>query len=334
MNSYGYSSTVDAETSNALRLSTAGTLMTEASIPLDGAKYKRHRRHKKPRTAFFGLGAGWAGRLTGVALLALIVASIGIPTLVVKHQLEHDKLHFLFDPQQLENSEIEELTVEPVPKPEGPTLPVTPNMLTTFRALKHTADHGILLLTSEEEWAEARENFLAAIENSHRSEGNGESDTEKQASLRTRMAMDLACLENLVVEAQSAIDSVSGSGDEPVAEKYEMKVEARRRQAEAAALWEAAVKQDLLGSDPALKDAMLRFLLAIRSRAAASEYFTVCLMHLRHADDEDVKRRDFGEANSAYEAVASLAVAGQVAATNPLLMSEVANWLIILFISA
>lgn len=333
MTSHAYSSVADAESSTGFSLGTSGVRTPEGSTPYNAPHHVKRKRNKKPRTAFFGLGGGWAGRLTGAALLALIMASIGIPALVVKQQYEDGKLRFPLDTPQLGTPQVVQVSAGPVLEPKDGTVPVTADLYPSFQALRSTTDHGILLLTAEEDWSQVRENFLAAVDNPNLFGSRGETPAEKQAALRANMAMDLACLENAVVEAQTAIDSTPRAEIPLLTERYQKKIDARRRQAEAAALWEVAVKQNLLGCDAALKNAMLRLLAVVRSRAAASEYFTLCLMHQQHDEEEDTLRRGYGEANSAYEAVASLTVAGQIVATNPVLAMDVANWLAILFIS-
>lgn len=293
------------------------------------------RINKKPRkslTSAVGLGNNWTDRLTALALVGLLLVAIGMQVAFIKQRLDRSKLGHYGEAQQLKD--FEPLMVNRQSSDKQERVPVTPHLEWAFQALKSTTGHGLLHAAADEQWASARERFLKAVSTASGNLLSGDNQEDTHVALRKVMAMDLACLENAAVEAQSAIDATIGTHDAAVAEKYQKKIDARRRQVEAALLWEGAVQQGLLGSDEAIQQSILRVLAAVRGRATASEHFSMALMHAQQQDPENESvRRHFGEANAVYEAAASLAVAGQIATTSPLFMAEVANWLDIIFIS-
>ncbi|KAL8453460.1 hypothetical protein Emag_001833 [Eimeria magna] len=290
---------------------------------------------KKPLISSLGLGTGWAGRLTAAALLALVFLAVAAPAAYLKN---HQKPPSLGAAKKVPAA----IQLDPLPQdgassidgnPKIQRAPLTEDLQASFYALQFTKSQGILLAASHPDWSSVRGRFIDAVTTVKSTKEEQGGPTEK---LRLHLAMDLACLENEAVVAQAAIDGLStSSGEDVLRGAYEAKMKARRNQGIAADLWEARVKAGELGDDKRLQDKICKVLSAVRSRAAASEYFTELLLHAHESarEGEATVRRLYAEANRAYEAVASLDIAGQLAATDPLILDEVASWLPIIFIS-
>ncbi|KAL8270206.1 hypothetical protein Esti_005881 [Eimeria stiedai] len=285
---------------------------------------------KKTLDSPLGLGTGLARRLTEAGLLALLLLAVAAPAAYLK---AHQRLPFFgsankeSSPRQLASStQGDEAPV--VAKPRAQRVPLTEDLQASFYALQYTRSQGILLAVSQPDWSSVRDRFIDAVKTVRSSD---DEQGDPSAKLRLWLAMDLACLENEVVVAQAAIDclsTTSSGGEHTLQDVYEAKMKARHNQAVAADLWEARVKAGDLGSDSRLQDKICKMLAAVRSRATASEYLTRTLLHAHESahEGEATVRRLFAEANRAYEAVASLDIAGQLAATDPLISEEVANW--------
>lgn len=288
----------------------------------------------KSLSSSLGLGDGFAGGMTAAALLVLLLITIGTPAALLKQHMAQAGTATSAD------ESLPLVSVKTV-KPELPeaNVPVTPKLQESFRALELTGKRGILFAAGGDSWAAMREGLLEAIQevNAPVSRESQQGTELEEKSLRKAMAMDLVCLENAAVKAQVEIDEAAGNSGDSSAEtatKYMAKIEARRRQAKAAELWATAVKGGLLGQDKDLQNSILQVLTAVRCRAAASEYLCFATMTAQQAGQagESIKTQNT-EAHHVYEATASLAVAGQIAATNPLIADNVAEWLPIIFIS-
>ncbi|KAL8433564.1 hypothetical protein ACSSS7_003783 [Eimeria intestinalis] len=292
---------------------------------------------KKSVVSSLGLGTGVAGRLTAAGLLALVLLAIATPAAFLKASRKLPLLKsakHLPAERQLDSSPQGDVSVVDG-RQETPRVPLTVDLQASFYALQYTKSQGILLAASQQGWTDVRDRFIDAVTTVKAKEDERD---EPAAKLRLWLAMDFACLENEVVLAQAFIDGLpteTSSGENALHSAYEAKMKARRNQCVAADLWEARVKAGELGEDKKLQDKICNVLAAVRSRAAASEYFTRVLMHAHESlrEGDVVVRRLYAEANRAYEAVASLDIAGQLAATDPLILQEVASWLPIIFIT-
>ncbi|CDJ59692.1 hypothetical protein, conserved [Eimeria maxima] len=307
----------------------------------------RVSRYKKSVTASWGLGEGVSGRMTGAAILGLLLLSMSIPFAVYKMHQGQIGRQYAFDAlptqgreageqhgqQQAAASEFTEATVGHF---DAIGVPVTQNLQATFLSLKHTSDHGLLLSVRDSRWDSVRKEFLADLDRvAEIPPSVFENEYKSEEILRRMMAMDLACLENAAVETKVAIDDFrathKGGFSDELAEKFQENLQARRDQVRAAELWETAVVNDLLGTDPALKDSMLKLLLAVRSRATSCEYLTTTSAEILFPSESSA--RGHVEENRVYEGVAYLIKAGQLAASDNLIKTYVAPWLAIIFTS-
>lgn len=303
---------------------------------LSGPTALQYRLATRPRKSFgssLGLGDGFAGGMTAAALLVFLLVTIGVPAAFLKH---HVKQGGAATPDQF-LPEVLSHTVKPEASEDK--VPVTPNLVQSFCALRLSRDQGLLSAAAGDDWAEMRERLLLAIEQAEAPVKPEPQQGKEQQELdfRKAMAMDLACLENAAVEAQVAIDEEPGSSGEcspEIAAMYKAKIEARRRQARAAELWGVAVEDGLIGEDQALRESVLRVLMAVRSRAVASEHLTFLMMESQQPEQaHESVQRQHAEADKVYEATKSLVVAGQIAAAHPQVKAEVADWLPIIFTS-
>ncbi|CDI76926.1 hypothetical protein, conserved [Eimeria praecox] len=291
-------------------------------------------------------------RMTGAAILGLLLLSMSVPFAVYKlhrtqrqqpfdvlatHEQEaagghqQHQQHQQQDPVAFGAPDATLMDVA-----DGTKLPVTPNLLDTFLSLKHTSDHGLLLTVRGAEWDSVREEFMAALDRvAEMPPSVFEGTYMNEETLRLLLAMDLVCLENAAVEAKLAIDDTraghGGGYTEEMALRFQRNMQIRRQQAKAVDLWEAAVVNDQLGSDPALKDSLMRLLLAVRSRAASSEYLTAASAEVLFSSEPSA--RAHAEENRIYEGLAFLIKAGQLAASDNLIKAHVAPWLAIIFTS-
>ncbi|CDJ69995.1 hypothetical protein, conserved [Eimeria necatrix] len=307
-------------------------------------------KYRKSISASWGLGEGVSGRMTAALLVGMLLFSMSVPIAVIKlqgirdeEQQRQQQQHALLpsdsglrDPARTsERTSTAEYAAGEADLTRE-RLPLTPNLHQSFLSLKHTGDHGLLLTVKDPEWAKVREALLQSIESLRTQQAIEFEGTEKtEETLRLMLAMDLACLENTAVETKLAVDDARashlGGFSEALAAEIRANMDARRRQARAAELWEAEVQKGKLGSDPALKSALLKLLLAVRSRAAASEYLSAAVGAVLLGTNPTP--RDSAEENRVYEGLAYLIKAGQLAATNSLIETQVSPWLAIIFTS-
>ena len=326
-----------------------GSAVEESRKLSDFRKERRRRRarYKKSITASWGLGEGVTGRMTGLLLLGLLVLTLMLPIAVYKmHRMQSWRQHAPgalshHDQEDQQPGQLQDPTYGGVDgfhsgAPDVSKVPATPNLQAAFAALKHTGDHGLLLTVRGEDWDAVREQFLASVNwVAGMPPSVFESPYKSEETLRLMLAMDLACLENAAVEAKLAADdgraSHAGGYTEEIAVKLQRSMQARRQQAKAVDLWESLVVNDCLGSDPELKDSLLKLLLAVRSRAASSEYLAAAAAEVLFSAEPSA--RGHAEENRLYEGVAYIVKAGQLAATDSLIKTYVAPWLAIIFTS-
>ncbi|CDJ41069.1 hypothetical protein, conserved [Eimeria tenella] len=183
-------------------------------------------------------------------------------------------------------------------------LPMTRNLHRTFLSLSLTEDNGLLRTLQGPEWGPAKEALLRSVDLVLECQPDEFEDTDsKVETMRLMLAMDLACLENAAVETKLAVDnaraSQSDNHSEDIAAKIKANIDARRKQSRAAELWEVEVLKGKLGSDPELKAALVKLLLAVRSRAASSEYLSATVGTVMLQSDPSPHSK--AEENRAYE---------------------------------
>ncbi|CDJ33370.1 LOW QUALITY PROTEIN: uncharacterized protein EMH_0015810 [Eimeria mitis] len=326
-------------------LRTEGNSSEELPQASDAREERRARatRYKRSISSSWGLGEGVTGRMTAVAILGLLLLSISIPIAVFKlHRMQGGRHQHPFDllpmhePDAAEHPPRHDQDPAAAGGPDAPAqdsqeavqLPITRDLHESFLALKHTGDHGLLLSVRGPDWDSSREEFLAALDRvADMSPSLFENTYNKsEETLRLMMAMDLACLENTAVETKLAIEDArpghSGGYTEEMAVRFQQHMQARRKQVKAVDMWETAVVNDELGADPALKDSLMKLLLAVRSRAASSEYLTAASAEALFSSEPIVRRQ--AEENRIHEGVAYLIKAGQLAASDILIKTYVA----------
>ncbi|CDJ52365.1 hypothetical protein, conserved [Eimeria brunetti] len=320
-----------------------GNSSEDAAVSVSDLREERRARasrHRRSISSSWGLGEGVSGKMTAVAILGLLLLSIGIPTAVLKLYKEQGEqqqqqllLEGLGEEQQAAADEEEEQQLDD--SLDTGRLPLTRNLHGAFLALRHTGDFGLLLSVKGPEWDYLRGEFLATIERVAEMPASSFLNTinKSQEALRLMMAMDLACLENAAVETKLAIEderaAQAGGYTAEMAERYQRNMHARRQQLKAVDLWERKVVKNQLGAEPGLKDSLMKLLLAVRSRAAASEYLTAAAAEVRLSAAPS--NRTHAEENRIQEGVAYLVKAGQLAATDQLVREQVVPWLAILF---
>lgn len=303
---------------------------------------RRTKKFSKSLNSSLGLGEGYSGVITVSALLTLVIIAAGLPAAFMKHQRNEaqkvaDSGVQPFPPEKLSDRTDAEL---------NGNLPVTVDLANAFRALEYTTGHGILLAAAGEDWTPIRDRFISAIHNWK--EGQGQEPPKKQEEqhllFRQIMAQDLACLENAAVEAKHLVD-VEKDGFEdsggPGAAPYLAMMQARRRQAEAAILWKAAVDKGALGNDPRFNKSVLRLLAAVHSKAVLSEHLNFAILQAREPPQQSEEEpNEAGEAfgrqvelKHIYNAAKSMNIAGQYVARDPVVMAELGDWLAILFVA-
>ncbi|KAL8434529.1 hypothetical protein Efla_000045 [Eimeria flavescens] len=261
---------------------------------------------RRSLTSSLGLGHGVAGRLTAAALVTLLLIAIGSPAAYHKEQQKKQDVSSSKASEQVASKAAAAAASPPAAAAgEARQVPLTPDLQARFYALQFTREKGLLKAASEPDWQPVSELLVASVE---RMSEDKPLKPDSEANLRRMMAMDLACLENKAVEAQEAIDEARKNTEDgtpaSLALLFQAKIDVRRQEGRAAELWEQKLKAGALGSDPDLKKKISKFLAAIRSRAAASEYFLLALMQAKEEADEEAAKRLFAEANRAYEALA------------------------------
>lgn len=296
----------------------------------------RTKKFSRSLSSSLGLGEGYSGVITASALLTLVILAAGLPVAFVKHQRN--------EAQKVAHSEVPaslEIPSERAGTGLSGNLPVTVDLPSRVRALEYTASHGILFAAAGEDWASIRSRFICAI-NKWKAVHGSESPREKEEQhlvLRQVMAQDLACLENAAVEAKHLVDvkrdDLEDSGP------YLAVMQARRRQAEAARLWEAAVGKGMLGDDPRFKKSVCRLLAAVHSKAVLSEHLSFAIIQAQEPPQQSAeKQKEVGEGRRLHvelkhihDAAASINIAGQYVASDPVIMAELGDWLPILFVA-
>ncbi|CDJ69999.1 hypothetical protein, conserved [Eimeria necatrix] len=273
-------------------------------------------RHRKSTAASLGLNKGVPGRTVRAWIACFLLLPLALSLSVASlNRSEEEQLQ-----QQQNTLPAHEPDVRVPSSPSyrasaaygtaGDTeltqgkLPMTPNLHRTFLSLKLTEDNGLLRTLQGPEWGPVKEALLRSMDSVLESQPDEFEDTDnKVETMRLMLAMDLACLENVAVETKLAVDnaraSQSDNHSEDIAAKIKANIDARRKQSRAAELWEVEVLKGKLGSNPELKAALLKLLLAVRSRAASSEYLSATAGTVMLQSDPSPRSK--AEENRAYE---------------------------------